>query len=703
MNNSGAVTFAPQPAAPDPMQDDQTIMTKDDAEPAMQSGRTVLRLAIAATFTAEPLQEALAFCMDELGQPVAIDFAPYNQIFQQLLGPDSVLGQNRQGVNIVLARLDDWLRFHTGTETHEGLEDHLVRTGDELIASLRAALARWQAPLILAFCPSSPLPPADDQMRDVLARAIARVAGALERVDGLCLIGPDDFRLYPVDAYYDAARDRLGHIPYTPLFYAALGLVLARKIHALTSPPCKVIVLDCDNTLWKGVVGEDGVDGIVIPTGLARLQQLMVELSGKGFLLCLCSKNDEADVFDALDRRRDMVLTRDHLVSWRINWRPKSENIRSLAQELNLGPDSFVFLDDNPLECAEVRAECPDVVTLQLPSENEVAGFLNHIWAFDRLNVTAEDQRRTAMYQQEIQRARFLQETPTIGEFLAGLGLRVMISAPTPEEFGRIAQLTQRTNQFNFTTLRRNETELSGLPESGLDCRIVAVSDRFGDYGLVGVMIYAARGDELEIDSFLLSCRVLGRGVEHRMLNELGEIARRQRIRVVKATLIPTKRNQAARQFLERVAASFREEIVGGSCYSIPADVASAIEYKPTAVAPEAAPLVPHSGRDGAVSDSTSRSQRYQRVAFVLSSPERLLEALAAQTPRRQSRPASKHPLVAPKTDIETALAELWADLLRLEPIGIGDSFFDLGGTSLLAVDLFARIEREFGQRLPLT
>ena len=189
-----------------------------------------------------------------------------------------------------------------------------------------------------------------------------------------------------------------------------------------------------------------------------------------------------------------MILKRDHLVSWRINWQSKSENIRSLARDLNLGLDSFIFLDDNPVECAEVRAGCPEVLTLRLPIDGNIEEFLRHVWAFDRLRVTSEDRHRTTMYKQEADRARFQREVPTIGDFLAGLDLRIGFSKPAPEQVDRIAQLTHRTNQFNFTTVRRNDGEIHRLAESGLECRAVEVKDRFGDYGLVGVMIFGSRG-----------------------------------------------------------------------------------------------------------------------------------------------------------------------------------------------------------------
>ena len=370
---------------------------------------------------------------------------------------------------------------------------------------------------------------ADSGVRTVYEGVEEQIASSLHQIPNLHLIRSCDFLKYPVEKAYDLERDRLGHIPYTPLFFVVLATILARRINAITSPPYKVIVLDCDNTIWKGVVGEEGVEGVAILPAWEHVQQLMVELAGKGFLVCLCSKNDESDVLEVFDKRPDMILKREHLVSWRINWRPKSENLKSLAQELNLGLDSFIFLDDNPLECAEVRSGCPEVLALELPREEDVADFLGHVWAFDRLQVTSEDQQRTVMYKQEVERTRFQMQALTIQDFLKGLNLQVNLPEPSHAQMFRVAQLTQRTNQFNFTTVRRTEAEIQRLPESGLECRIVEVSDRFGDYGLVGVMIFGAIREALEVDTFLLSCRVLNRGVEHRMLNELGKIAARSR------------------------------------------------------------------------------------------------------------------------------------------------------------------------------
>ncbi|HZW29746.1 MAG TPA: HAD-IIIC family phosphatase, partial [Isosphaeraceae bacterium] len=605
-------------------------MNHDNSQPTADPGRPAERIAIAATFTAEPVAEALGFWMDELGRSWSIAFAPYNQVFQELLDPASLLSRNPRGINVLLVRLEDWQRFGAGSSSREVRAEHLSRNAAELVEAVRVAAARSSARLILAFCPASPPAMADLPTRDLFEQIEDRIAAELQGVPGLCLIRTGDFQVYPVDQAHDPERDRLAHIPYTPLFYAALGTILARRIHALTSPPYKVVVLDCDNTLWKGVLGEDGVEGIAIPPAWARGQDILVRLARQGFLLGLCSKNNEADVLAVFDHRAEMILKRDHLVCWRINWQPKSENIRAMARELNLGLDSVIFLDDNPIECAEVRAGCPEVLTLRLPIEGDLVRFLEHVWAFDRPNVTAEDRQRTAMYRQEIERARLQQEAPSLEAFLAGLDLRIAIAEPAPDQIDRVAQLTQRTNQFNFTTIRRDAGEIHRLADSGRECRVVTVRDRFGDYGLVGVLIFAARGDALEVDTFLLSCRVLGRGVEHRMLGELGTIARQRGLSWVEAPVIPTVKNQPARDFLARVAAADRADRDGMWLYRIPAAAAATITYRPEAAAgADEDPLLPTARHTAPVETmGPGPWQRFERIAAELYLPEQVLETI---------------------------------------------------------------------------
>ena len=248
--------------------------------------------------------------------------------------------------------------------------------------------------------------------------------------------------LYPVDEIHDAYGDELGHLPYTPAFFTALGTLIARKAFLYATPPAKVVVLDCDQTLWRGVCAEDGPDGVEVSDPFRQLQQAMVAQHDGGRLLCLCSKNREEDVWAVFDHRSEMPLARRHLVSSRLNWKPKSENLKELAAELDLGLDSFVFIDDNPVECAEVEAACPEVVVLRLPETPEdIPFFLRHVWSLDLRPGTAEDGRRTEMYREARERERYRGESTSMAEFLAGLELEVDIAAAEVGQLPRLAQL----------------------------------------------------------------------------------------------------------------------------------------------------------------------------------------------------------------------------------------------------------------------
>ncbi|MGC1376181.1 MAG: HAD-IIIC family phosphatase [Anaerolineales bacterium] len=553
--------LAPKPAAQD--------STHETSAPVRQV------LAVAASFTAEPLTESLNFWAKKLGLPLQVAFAPYNQVFQQLLDPVSLLGKNAQGANLVLLRFEDWLRFDERYHAEAGLSEInlvvLEKNLEAFVSALKAAANRSKVPCFVVICPPSLRLSKDANYLSFYQRW-ERVQAALEPMDGLYFISMEEMAArYPVENYADPQADKLGHIPYTTLFFTALGTMVMRKFHASQRPPYKVIVLDCDQTLWKGVCGEDGWNGIAITPQHRALQEFMLAQREAGMLLCLCSKNDETDVWNVFDRRSDMLLNRQHLVAWRINWQPKSENIRSLADELGLGLDSFIFVDDNPLECADLRARCPQVATLQLPDEIErIPRFLNNVWAFDHLKVTEADRNRSEQYRQNAERERLRQDAPTLDDFLASLELCVEIGEMTSEQTERVAQLTQRTNQFNTTTIRRGAHEITTLRQSGaLECLTVQVRDRFGDYGLVGVMLFEQRAGHLWVDTFLLSCRVLGRGVEHKMLLRLGEIAQAIDASSVEIPYRPTSKNQPVLDFLNSVDAKYCVEDHEGFIFRI--------------------------------------------------------------------------------------------------------------------------------------
>src|SRR5581483_8267211 len=651
------------------------------------------KIAIAASFTAEPIQESIAFWLQQLGLAAEVQFAAYNQVFQELLDPNSLLSRNADGVNVVLLRLEDWLDGSDSSDVTRNFKRNVA----ELIDGLRSAAERSGSPYILCLCPASAATLANPHLAELLRSTEQTLAAELRDSSGVHVITSSELlRLYPVKDYDDEFADKLGHIPYTPALFAAAGTMIARKIRAIRSVPHKVIVLDCDQTLWKGVCGEEGPLGVEVDAPRRALQEMLVAQYDAGMLLCLCSKNAEEDVMAVFEQNPQMVLRLDHLVSWQINWHAKSEGLKQLAQELELGLDSFIFIDDNPLECAEVQANCPEVLTLALPEDPAtIPEFMQHVWAFDHARVTGEDKQRTELYRQNVEREQLRKSAQTLEEFLAGLELKVEIAPMRSEELPRVAQLTQRTNQFNCSTIRRSESEIEKLCRDGAECLTVHVKDRFGDYGLVGEIIFAASRESIEVDAFLLSCRVLGRKVEHQMLATLGRIAQERGLARVDLNFVPTKKNTPALEFLESVGSEFKPPHDFGSTYQFPASIAAnAVE----------------TGRDLRPQNQTVRASASQHAALAqhsvvakIASELRTVEQIAhAIESQKKLRSASSGAFVGPRTPAEEIIAGIWARLLRLERVGIHDNFFALGGHSLLATQVIARVRQTVGVELPL-
>jgi FkbH-like protein len=644
---------------------------------------------------------ALRFVLDAAGLPLEVKFAPYGQLFQELLSNSSLLATNAHGANVVLLRMEDFVRDVPDTQAAHGL---IGRTTRELCDALGQHEARAKSRTVLCILPPSPISP--KELKADFERAADALSGHASTLPGIYLLTAKEINRLSSGETYDVLRDELAHIPYTEEFYASMALAIARKIHALRVPAHKVLVLDCDNTLWRGVIGEDGIDGIVIPRPLLALQRFAVDEQAKGTLVCIASKNVERDVMEVFEQRSDMALKSEQIVAHRINWRSKPENLSSLAQELNLGLDSFVFIDDSPIECAEVKAVLPQVVTLLLPPEDKVEKFLANLWAFDRFVVTNEDTRRTQMYRENAARQSLEVSTADIGDFIASLQLGIDIEPPKDVEWARLAQLTQRTNQFNFTTVRLTEQEMQASQAAGSVVLGVNVRDRFGDYGLVGLIIATGRDATLVVDELLLSCRVLGRGVEHAMLRRLGELASERQLANVDLQFIKTKKNEPALAFAETVAAQFRIEDQNRVRYPMPTAFACAITHRP-GHDPDAVIKASRSQerKEPAVDSATapsgaSQSERYSSLAFDLVSGRAVLDAVRA---KGQHARGLSGILREPETETQRQLVALWQELLTVDEVGIEDDYFALGGTSLLAAQMFAEIAKRFGVKLPLT
>lgn len=339
---------------------------------------------------------------------------------------------------------------------------------------------------------------------------------------------------------------------------------LAREVaHIVTSlhnTPKKVLVLDLDNTLWGGVVGDDGLEGIEIgdtsPRGEAfkAFQKYVLSLTERGVLLAVCSKNDHETAFEPFERHPEMVLRSQHFVSFKANWDPKADNIRQMASELELGLDSFVFVDDNPAEIEIVRQFAPEVTALLVgPDPADYVRQLQDSRLFEPRNITAEDGQRTAQYQQEVKRKSQLTSTTDMPSYLASLEMIGMFTDFNILDAPRISQLINKSNQFNLTTRRRSEAEVQALindPEHL--CFTVRLADRFGDHGLISVVIgkilESPEGLTLEIDTWLMSCRVLKRQVEEEIVNEIMRLAVLKKCTRVRGAYLPTAKNGMVRE-----------------------------------------------------------------------------------------------------------------------------------------------------------
>lgn len=559
-------------------------------------------------------------------------------------------------------------------------------------------------PAVLVFCPPSPhgLGPGEPGRLGAVEQRIAAHARSLP---GLAVIESSELRSrHPDVAWHLGPAEAAGHIPFTPEGFGLLATAVMRAVSAQRRAPFKAVAIDCDHTLWRGVCGEDGPLGVTVTPAHRAIQEFLLRQMQAGLMLCLCSKNEESDVWAVFERNPGMVLRREHIAASQIRWTPKSQGLRALASALNIGPDAILFLDDNPVEIAEVAAHCPEVLTVVLPAAIEqTPHWLEHYWVFDHSRATAEDQARTRMMQDAARRESFRRDAGTLAEFIAGLRLEVRVGSARPAELPRLAQLTQRTNQFNFTTLRRSEHELRRyLQDQGGHALSVEVRDRFGDYGCVGLVLYQLVGAACCVDTFLLSCRVLGRGVEHQVLAALAREAEGAGATAIELPLRRSEKNQPAADFIGALDSVQCRPEGDAKVYVFSTGQLRELRYEPVdADRGSAVPGASESAGGRFHSSTHSLSpEAWQQIAELSADAPRLRAAIERHRLRRAGTDPADVAAGVPAT-LPGKLLALWRRLLANPRVGLDDNFFDAGGSSLKAVQAVAAIRRELG--LPVT
>jgi len=353
----------------------------------------------------------------------------------------------------------------------------------------------------------------------------------------------------------DSKMYYMGDIKLSPHLLPELCRDYSKYILAASSKTKKCLVLDLDNTLWGGIVGESGLMGIGLgPTSDGRsfleFQKYLLALHNRGVILAVNSKNNFDDAMDVIQNHPHMVLKKEHFAAIRINWNDKVSNLKSIADEINIGLDSLVFLDDDPVNRDMVRELLPEVEVVDLPKDfSHYVRTLQDITYFETLILTSEDRDKGKMYQADRLRRELATSSSDIADYLRLLNMQVSIAQSAEDTIPRIAQLTQKTNQFNLTTRRYTEEKITEFHLSdNYEVYSISVTDKYGDNGLTGVAIIEKRtvGNSWHIDSFLLSCRVLGRCIEDVLMTHIKTAARDSGASFVTGEFIPTKKNMPA-------------------------------------------------------------------------------------------------------------------------------------------------------------
>ena len=516
------------------------------------------RWAILRSFTVEPVVPVFKAGAYAAGIALETHLGEFNAYAQEILDPGSALYRFQPDAAILAVQTRD---VAPGLWRGEPAADDVLSRFGDWIGSFRKYS---KAALIVHSLDVPAVPGAgilDAQREDNAAEAIQRINRGLRALAG-------EYRgVYILDYHALVARhgrERWGdarkwltvRLPVASANLPHLAAEWLRFLHPLAGKVAKCVAVDLDNTLWGGVIGEDGMNGIRLGAeypgaAFQELQRALLDLSRRGILLAVCSKNNPADAMEALSGHPGMLLQPRDFAAMRINWNDKARNLREIARELNIGLDTIAFLDDNPVERQQVREQAPEAIVIRLPEDPmDYARAVRDCPWFERLALSDEDRRRGAYYAAQRQRVELERSVTSKEDFYRGLDQVAEIAPVNAQTLARVSQLTQKTNQFNLTTRRYTEQQIAGMAAAP-NWRVwsLRVKDRYADNGLVGVAIARVDGEVCEIDSFLMSCRVIGRTLETALLAHLAADARERGAKVLQGWFRPTKKNAPALEF----------------------------------------------------------------------------------------------------------------------------------------------------------
>jgi FkbH-like protein len=544
-----------------------------------------LNICVLRNIMVEPIEPYLRYLGHDIGFNLEVNFGEYDNIFQEAVGgKDKLLNEETDFVLIFskLETLSRDLSLNYTALNADGIKTEVSRI-EEYIKNVLAGIRRQTNAVVLWHGFELPVYPAlgilDSQssmsqrtvinsLNEFLRNSLQNHGNAYFVDLNLCMT-----RL-GFSQFYDYRFWHIGRAPYTRQALCEIAMEDFKFIRSLKGKSKKCFVLDCDNILWGGIIGEDGLAGIKLGqtypgSAYYEFQQEVLNLYNRGVILALCSKNNEDDVWEVFRKHPDMILREKHIAAAQINWRDKAANIRQIAVDLNIGLDSLVFIDDSEFEVNLIRNTLPEVEVIHMPQTRlmDYRNILASCGLFDTLTISNEDKNRTTMYRAEAARRNLQVQATDLKTYLKTLEMEVDIRFADEFSIPRIAQLTQKTNQFNLTTKRYSEADIESFSNSDQsDVIYLKLKDRFGDSGIVGVCILTYRDKKSIFDTFLLSCRVLGREVEDVFLIQVLKLAKKRGCEAAIGEYYPSPKNNQVRDFyINRGFKKFKENQSNGS------------------------------------------------------------------------------------------------------------------------------------------
>jgi FkbH-like protein len=556
-------------------------------------GQRTIKISLLASFTINGLKEILSVKCSDLGFHADVQVAGYNQYAQEILDKDSRLYQFQPDIIFLFIDTHSLLGDSYFSYSMDKSDRH---THFSKIKSLVDMLKKNLKSKIIVHnfeVPSNiPLSIMDGKDENSLKHGIMDINNMLAKE----YMHDSQVFVFDLESFcsnhgkeniHDPKMYYLGDVKISMSYLPKLCDSYVSYIKPLAGLSRKCIVLDLDNTLWGGIVGEDGFSHIRLgPTPEGRpfmeFQKYLLALSKKGIILAINSRNNNEDAMEVISKHPYMILREENFSAMQINWNDKAENMKAIAEELNIGLDSMVFFDDDAMNRERIKDELPQVKVIDMPKDPALyLRTIEKLDDFETYILSEEDLRRGEMYVQQKKRAGLQKSSMDIDEFLKSLEMTVTISKANEFNIPRIAQLTKKTNQFNMTTRRYEEEDIarfSSDPSYLVFC--VKVEDKFGDNGITGVSIVKKGHDHWDIDTFLLSCRIIGRKVEETMLTFILENAKNSGVGRITAGFIETKKNAPAKDFYKRShfmlieendAAQVWEHKIGGGTIKYPA------------------------------------------------------------------------------------------------------------------------------------